>query len=358
MRPIEKAPPLPSESLRLRRFGQPDPDGRRTYVFFDVFDELIFHAKYRAGVDSAALLVGGAYMGPAGPFVEIRGFVEATYLRTLDGWMRLLRDRYREIWRSVRAGDPTQSIVGWSHGSPGSGAVMSAELLRVHLSFFNLPHQVFVSVDSASEEIALFRRQPEGPMANVGFNAIARIEKARHPDPGVVELAEPAVCEGDPVGDRDPSSDESGESGVAEPDPKVDAAEAGVDAAEAVAIAGREGGFESIDGQKLAKLVDDSATLTQRRKAIDDEIFDAFEAIEAADPLRSARDVDIEEHVVTDEAWLSWSATDAPRVSEYDTTAPVERDVSDIKARYEELKRKRRLEEQSQAQSEPNRNEE
>jgi len=173
MRALQKPPLLPSRRIRIRRFGQHDPNGPTVYVFLDVLDEIIFHARYRAE-PSAMLLTGGLFEGPAGPYVELQGFMEAMYVGSTDDWLTTLQHRYPIVRDHLQHTSPDTAILGWVHGVPGGDARIGTDALVVHLTFFNLAHQLLLAVDPRTEQLALYRRGPDGRMRNIGFNVIAR----------------------------------------------------------------------------------------------------------------------------------------------------------------------------------------
>lgn len=174
MRPLRKPPLLPSSRIRIRRFGQHDTDGPTVYIFLDVLDEIIFHTRYRQGDQSAMVLTGGLFEGPAGPFVEVQGFMEAMYVGSTADWLTTLQHRYPIVRDHLQHTSPQTSVLGWMLGVPGGRATMDASALVVHLTFFNLPHQLLLAVDPISGEMAVYRRGPDGRMRNIGFNVIAQ----------------------------------------------------------------------------------------------------------------------------------------------------------------------------------------
>ncbi len=169
MRALPKAPILPSESVRIVRRGTLERSGPTIYVFADALDEVVFHAGYR-DEPSVTLLIGGGYAGPAGRYIEIEGFTASRYVAHID-------DAATEIGRRMQAlvkelTDPGEQVLGWSFGLPGSRGEMTEDALRIHLTWFNLPHQVYLSIDPQSQQYGFHQRGTDGRMHNVGFNLI------------------------------------------------------------------------------------------------------------------------------------------------------------------------------------------
>lgn len=151
------------------RRGTLERTGPAVYVFSDVLDEILFHAGYR-DEPSLTLLLGGYYRGPAGPFIEIEGFTASRYVAHVDDAAAEISRRYPSLLDEFSS--PAAHVLGWSFGDPESDGEMTAQALRVHLSWFNLPHQVYLSIDPKNERFGFHQRGPDGAMVNVGFNLV------------------------------------------------------------------------------------------------------------------------------------------------------------------------------------------
>jgi hypothetical protein len=168
-RALPKAPILPSDSVQIVRRGTLDRAGPSVYVFADALDEVLFHAEYRDEA-SVTLLIGGRYAGPAGRYIEVEGFTASRYVAHIDDAAVELGRRLPELVRDLT--DPTEQVLGWSYGQAGSGGQMTQAALRTHYTWFNLPHQLFLSIDPSTQQYGFHQRGPDGRMHNVGFNLV------------------------------------------------------------------------------------------------------------------------------------------------------------------------------------------
>lgn len=214
MDPIQKPPLLPSARVHIRHFGERDAEGPMIYIFADVLDELLLQASYR-GDPCVAVLVGGHYMGPAGAYIEIQGFAETSWLERTRDAVSYLQRRHQALRQSLAAEAPGQQILGWSHGLPGSGARMDEETLLVHLTFFNLPHQVCLVSDPEAEAAGFYRRDRQGTIRNIGFKLIASQPEPEAP-------AAPPVREGETVVTNAGQIQETGSEAAVEATPRLD----------------------------------------------------------------------------------------------------------------------------------------
>ena len=199
MRTLVEPPILPSEHVQIQRVGSLDQHNLRVYVFADVLDEIMFHAQYRKE-PSMTLLSGGSYEGPAGPYIEIQGFCESTYVDDTRSILGLLRVRYPRIIQEMEEDTSNQVILGWSHGQSGSHGRVDTDTLLVHLTWFNLQDQVFLSIDPDSEECGFYRSGPKGKMRNIGFTLIRALGEPEVPvpkEPAVVDDTKSAVHGGE-----------------------------------------------------------------------------------------------------------------------------------------------------------------
>lgn len=169
MRSLPKPPILPSESVRIIRRGTLERAGPTLYVFADVLEEVLFHAGYR-DEPSLCLLIGGGYAGPAGRYIEVEGFAASRYVAHIDDAASALARAVPDL--AAELTDPREQILGWSFGAAGSQGRMTHEALRIHMTWFNLPHQVFLSIDPASQQYGFHQRGHDGRMLNIGFNLI------------------------------------------------------------------------------------------------------------------------------------------------------------------------------------------
>lgn len=186
-RPVPKPPFLPDGRLRVRRLGPPTGDGLTVYAFFDVLDELLYSSNYHRNQAAAGVLVGGYYRGPAGDYVEVRGYTDLQVIEsTLEYADRLDRD-----WAHLNAPSAMTEAglrpLGWFLSRAESRAQATPFESLVHLSYFNLPFHVFLMIDPASRLAGLYLSGGGDRLRNVGFNVIephpaTAAEAERDPD--------------------------------------------------------------------------------------------------------------------------------------------------------------------------------
>lgn len=165
-RPTARGDQDPRQDPRLRvvPFGERGSNGCDYYIYADVLAELAKAARFRDQA-AVALLTGSLQMGGDGIFVEITGFGELQYLYGED----LLEVTAAAL---VQGEDPQGEVVGAFVSPHGTDGLLTEELVRLHLSLFNLPHQVLLVVDPTSEIFGLYGRESSGRMENFGFSLI------------------------------------------------------------------------------------------------------------------------------------------------------------------------------------------
>ena len=170
--PVPKKPILPSDSLSVRRIGTVNNSAMSVYLFHDVAEELVFSSQFRHAQTAAGVLTGGFSSGPAGEYVEVRGFHDATVLEsTLD-----FADHLARNWSDLVAySDLVEKglrPIGWFLSRPGCGARLGPFELIVHLSYFNLPYQILLLLDPVEGKVGLYIGGEDGRLLNIGFNLI------------------------------------------------------------------------------------------------------------------------------------------------------------------------------------------
>ncbi len=149
-------------------------DGAALYVWADVIEELVYAALHAPHTRQAALLLGGAWQGPNGDFVEVRGFsslmkgdVDADFATELaDDW-RLLNNRASRIGEGM-------GVVGWATMREGISGRLASSVQMLHRSFFNLPFEVMLALDSVDKTVGAWAVDRSGYLINVGFNLVSR----------------------------------------------------------------------------------------------------------------------------------------------------------------------------------------
>ncbi|MEL6178037.1 MAG: hypothetical protein AAFS10_03745, partial [Myxococcota bacterium] len=164
----------------------------RVVLYFDVLEELLFHARYRSE-DTAAILIGTLKPedGEEG-CVEIRGFASASWIETRRDWLQMLHKRLPGVVDTMRSEE--QTVVGWSIARRGCASLLDAEDLLIHLTFFNLPHHGLLVLDLDADTLAFYQRTEEGALINVGFELVSlqdtRSKQEEEEDVLLVEVAD------------------------------------------------------------------------------------------------------------------------------------------------------------------------
>lgn len=163
---IQGTSPQDLSGLEIRAMGPADEAGVRHFLFHDVLEELRKAAVFRDEA-AMALLTGAVAFDSKGPFVEVTGFQDLTYLFGDDAIALLQRDLTDRL-RAVSAGEGEQ-IVGLFIARPGERARPIAEDVRVHLTLFNRPFQVLLLMDGEEEKVALYGREGWQEFENLPF---------------------------------------------------------------------------------------------------------------------------------------------------------------------------------------------
>lgn len=166
-----KLPFVASDQLRLTRFG-PEGEAPTVYLFADVLDEIIRHAAWRPEL-AATLLVGERYQGPSGPYLELQGFAESSYVSKPRDLVERFQQGHPRTCEQLE-GQGAQRILGWSLDDKGAAAGASREAWLLHRTFFNLPEQLFLALDTAGEVLAIYRLDEGKNPFSVGFYLISR----------------------------------------------------------------------------------------------------------------------------------------------------------------------------------------
>lgn len=169
---MPKAPILPSRSLRIRRLGDPDHTVLTAYVFSDVIEELIFSSTYRGEQMAAGILIGGYYQGPAGEYIEVRGFRDDVTLDTTLDYAADLSGMWDLLMNDPELLDLGLRPLGWYVSRAGCRGQIGPFELIVHQSFFNLPCHVLLMLDPLESQLGLYAAEDGDRLANIGFNLI------------------------------------------------------------------------------------------------------------------------------------------------------------------------------------------
>ncbi|MFT6399695.1 MAG: hypothetical protein ACJAYU_004464 [Bradymonadia bacterium] len=134
------------------------------FVPSDVVEELAYAARYRPASYQAGVLLGQTD--------EDGGVRVAAYtdLSTLDGPFIFLKEMlsgWEPLQRRARQLAPELEIVGWVSFWPDHDASLGTVEAMVHRTFFNLPFQTTVCIDSASETLAAYGTDTDGELGAV-----------------------------------------------------------------------------------------------------------------------------------------------------------------------------------------------
>ena len=182
--PVPKKPILPSDSLTVRRVGSVNSSARSVYLFHDVAEELLFSSQFRHTLTAAGILTGGYFAGPAGEYVEVRGFHGATVLDSTLDFAEHLRRNWNDLAAYSDLVEQGLRPVGWFLSRPGCGGELGPFELIVHLSYFNLPYQVLLMLDPIERKLGLYISGENDHLLNIGFNLIEAVQGNGDPSNG------------------------------------------------------------------------------------------------------------------------------------------------------------------------------
>lgn len=129
----------------------------------DVAAELAFAARYRADAYQACVLLGTT----SASGLDVRGFID---LSTVSGpflFLRTLVDDWTAMQRRAERSAPDLAPVGWASFRRNSNGELTPAESVVHRTFFNLPHQITLVVDSATEEMYAFGPDADGELVSI-----------------------------------------------------------------------------------------------------------------------------------------------------------------------------------------------
>lgn len=168
-------PPVgPSERTLIRRFGAPRASGATLFVWREMLEALLEASTVRDSGYQAALLVGGPFMGPLGPYVELHGFCDfAAYADPLAFANDLAAD-WTQLHNRVRRAHAPHRVIGWAHIERGTGGALPPLARLVHRTLFHLPFTVVASLDPEQNTFAFYGATPAGELEPIGFQLVSR----------------------------------------------------------------------------------------------------------------------------------------------------------------------------------------
>lgn len=173
-----REPPQAGARRVLTRHGPSRPSGACVYLDARVLLELESTAAHRPGALQVGFLLGAACEGTGNDFVEVGGFAELVPWNSLEEWRdttrrdwNLTTNRMRRVW-------PTDRVVGWVILAPGADEALLGEAEMLHRSFFGLPWQVLLVLDTESRTLALRVPSTEGHLVSSGFVLVTPLGNA------------------------------------------------------------------------------------------------------------------------------------------------------------------------------------
>jgi hypothetical protein len=170
--PVPKAPFLPSDRFSIHRVGTTDSSNLTVYLFHDVVEELIFSARFQPAHKTTGFLTGGYYTGPAGEFVELRGFCDSAVVDNVQTFTRRLGANWHRLRRDRELLESGLVPLGWFVSKPDCGGKLGPYELICHLTYFNLPYHLCLVLDPIRHVLGLYRQVADGRLTNIGFNLI------------------------------------------------------------------------------------------------------------------------------------------------------------------------------------------
>lgn len=168
---IFRKAPSAADGVRVRAHGDVDDAEVRFYLYQDVLSELLFAAEYRDDV-SIAILLGNFAIDPnGGPYVEVSGFEEFSYIGASSHLYSNIRPSLERVRAHIgrESGIPERHIVGIFASLPDCAGELTPELARTHLSLFNIPFQVALAFDPDQRQLGAFVRPPGSRFENTPF---------------------------------------------------------------------------------------------------------------------------------------------------------------------------------------------
>ncbi len=174
--PVPKAPFLPDDRFSIQRIGSTDNYDLTVYLFHDVIEELLFTAQFQPALKTAGFLTGGYYAGPAGRYVELRGFQDSSVIDSVRAFSRTIGMDWARLRHDRDLQESGLVPLGWFLSKPDClGKPGPYELIN-HLTYFNLPYHFCLLIDPLRQVLGLYRQVDKGRLVNVGFNLIKTIQ--------------------------------------------------------------------------------------------------------------------------------------------------------------------------------------
>ena len=105
-------------------------------------------------------------------YVTVRAFIPARKAVSSTGAAKFTREAWEDVKRIRLERYPRLRMVGWMQSLPGFGVVVTQMSASLHQSYFDLPHQVLLTVDPVSDDVGFFGWKA-GKLERTGFRAFA-----------------------------------------------------------------------------------------------------------------------------------------------------------------------------------------
>ena len=186
-----REPPCSDEIVRVTPCGASSEQGEpaaphhevRFLLWRDVLEALAREAQRDQATPRLGLLTGYCGLGRRGAFLEITGFealVPTEGVSEAEQTARLHEalERLSGLGATEHYDADALGGLGLVALEPGGGAGLSDLMIRLHLSLCNVPYQIALILDVASDAVALYTRRPGSAFYNVPFELIAEREAA------------------------------------------------------------------------------------------------------------------------------------------------------------------------------------
>lgn len=118
------------------------------------------------------VLVGNLHRWQGRLHTLVHAFIPARKAVSTSASCKFTREAWEDV-KQIRADRfPDQRIVGWMQSLPGFGVVVTEMSASLHQSYFDLPHQVLLTVDPVSDDVGFFGWKA-GKLERSGFHAFS-----------------------------------------------------------------------------------------------------------------------------------------------------------------------------------------
>ncbi|MCB9520057.1 MAG: hypothetical protein H6699_04170 [Myxococcales bacterium] len=138
----------------------------------DVARELAYAAAARPDETQAAIVLGTVHGG----CLELTAYADLCGIESALAFGRGLLDAWVPLCRRVSRMRPAMSVVGWVSIRRGAGDALEPEEHIVHRTYFNLAHQVTLTLDPSTGALRCFGASRTGDLVAVPIAATPDFE--------------------------------------------------------------------------------------------------------------------------------------------------------------------------------------